>query len=190
LGFQPAAVAGYAGSGADHEKDKSMDEAERKIALRMIPYGIYVMTAAGADNSLAAATVNWVTQTSFSPPLLAIGVKSDSGVYAAAKASGHFALNILGKGQQGAAFAFFKPAVLEDGKLSGEEIGWAANGAPVLKSAPAVVECRVAQIVELGDHHTFIAEVTGVHVHQHPEGRPDMAVLEMKDLGDKVFYGG
>jgi len=94
-------------------------------------------------------------------------------------------LNILGKGQQGQAFAFFKPAVLEDGKLSGEEIAWAANGAPILKSAPAAVECRVVQVVEHGDHHTFVAEVTGVHLHQRPEGRPDMAVLEMKDLGEK-----
>ena len=167
-----------------------MDEQERKTALRMIPYGLYVMTAVGADNAPAGATVNWVTQTSFSPPLLALGVKADSGVYAAARASGHFALNILGKGQQAVAFAFFKPAVLEDGKLSGEPVGWAANGAPLLKSAPAVVECRVVEVVEVGDHHTVVAEVTAVHVHAHPEGRPDMAVLEMKDLGEKVFYGG
>jgi len=167
-----------------------MDEQDRKTALRMIPYGIYVMTATGSDNSLSGATVNWVTQTSFSPPLLAIGVKADSGVYAAATASGHFVLNILGKGQQGAAFTFFKPAVLEDGKLSGEEISWAANGAPILKSAPAAVECRVAEVVELGDHHTIIAEVTAVHLHSHPEGRADDAVLAMRDLGEKVFYGG
>lgn len=167
-----------------------MDEKDRKTALRMIPYGLYVMTAVGEDNSLAGATVNWVTQTSFAPPLLALGVKADSGVYAAARASGQFALNILGKGQQAAAFAFFKPAVLEDGKLSGEEIAWAANGAPLLKSAPAAVECSIAQVVELGDHHTIIAEVTAVHIHAQPEGRPDDAVLAMRDLGDKVFYGG
>lgn len=167
-----------------------MDEQDRKTALRMIPYGIYVMTAVGEDKSLAGATVNWVTQTSFSPPLLALGVKTDSGVYAAARASGNFVLNILGKGQQGPAFAFFKPAVLEDGKLSGEEVAWASNGAPILKSAPAAVECRVVQVVEHGDHHTFVAEVTAVHIHNRPEGRPDEAVLEMKDLGEKVFYGG
>lgn len=167
-----------------------MDEQDRKIALRMIPYGLYVMTAEAKGDAPAAATVNWVTQTSFSPPLLAIGVKTDSGVYAAAKASGHFVLNILGKGQQGAAFTFFKPAELEDGKLSGEEISWANNGAPILKSAPAAVECQVVEIVEKGDHHTFIAEVTGVHVQKHPDGRPDEAVLEMKELGEKVFYGG
>lgn len=167
-----------------------MDEQDRKTALRMIPYGIYVMTAEAKGEAPAAATVNWVTQTSFAPPLVAIGVKTDSGVYAAAKESGHFALNMLGKGQQGAAFTFFKPAELEDGKLSGEEIGWAANGAPILKSAAAAVECKVVQIVEVGDHHTFIGEVTNVHIHKEPEGRPDEAILEMKELGEKVFYGG
>ncbi|MBK8628689.1 MAG: flavin reductase family protein [Sphingomonadales bacterium] len=167
-----------------------MDEQDKKTALRMIPYGLYVMTAVGKGAAPAAATINWVTQTSFAPPLLALGVRPDSGVYGAATETGHFVLNILGKGQQAAAFTFFKPAQLEDGKLSGEEIGWAANGAPIIKSAAASIECRVAQVVELGDHHTIVAEVTAVHLHKQPEGRPDEAVLEMKDLGEKVFYGG
>lgn len=167
-----------------------MDEQARKTALRMIPYGLYVMTAQAKDGPPAAATVNWVTQTSFSPPLVAVGVKVDSGVHAAAREAGAFVLNVLGKGQHGAAFTFFKPAELEDGKLSGEEIAWAANGAPILTSAPAAIECKLVHVVELGDHHTFIGEVTNVHLSKMPEGRPDEAVLEMKELGEKVFYGG
>ena len=35
-----------------------MDQNAKKSALRMIPYGIYVMTAEGKDGSVAAATVN------------------------------------------------------------------------------------------------------------------------------------
>ncbi|MEZ5688873.1 MAG: flavin reductase family protein [Caenibius sp.] len=167
-----------------------MNEQDRKIALRMIPYGLYVMTAEAKGQAPAAATVNWVTQTSFDPPLIVVGVKTDSGAYAATRAAGHFVLNILGKGQQGAAFTFFKPAELEDGKLSGEEIAWATNGAPILKSAPAAVECKLVDVVEKGDHHVFVGEVTNVHLNSEPEGRPDEAVLEMKDLGEKVFYGG
>lgn len=167
-----------------------MDANTKKTALRMIPYGIYVMTAKGADGRLAAATVNWVTQTAFSPPLLAVGVKADSGTYAAVKESGLFALNMLGKGQQGAAFAFFKPAEVEDGKISGEPFRPGDNGAPIIDSAIAAVECKVVQIVEIGDHHVIVGEVTQAHLHKHPEGRPDAAILEMKDLGANVFYGG
>jgi len=167
-----------------------MDDASKKTALRMIPYGIYVMTVKGSDGTINAATVNWVTQTAFAPPMLAVGVKVDSGAYESVKGSRAFVLNMLGKGQQGAAFAFFKPAKLEDGKLSGEPFREAANGAPILENAVAAVECRVVEIVEHGDHHVVVAEVTEAHMHRQPEGRPDMAILEMKDLGDNVFYGG
>ena len=36
-----------------------MDDDAKKTALRMIPYGIYVMTAEDSDGNVAAATVNW-----------------------------------------------------------------------------------------------------------------------------------
>ncbi len=62
-----------------------MDPNVKKTALRMIPYGIYVLTAEKADGTVAAATVNWVTQTSFNPPLIVVGLKVDSGAYALIK---------------------------------------------------------------------------------------------------------
>ena len=67
-------------------------EAAKKAALLMIPYGLYVLGAKhGAD--YAVGTINWVTQTSFKPPLVAMGVKQDSGLYSVLKASGSFALS-------------------------------------------------------------------------------------------------
>lgn len=167
-----------------------MDMDSKKTALRMIPYGLYVMTAQAADGTITAATVNWVTQTSFAPPLIALGVKADSAGYAAVKASGRFTLNMLGKGQQGAAFAFFKPAEVADGLLSGQPFHAGDNGLPILDEAPAAIECTVVQIVEQGDHHILVAEVVQAHVAKAPEGRPDDAILAMRDLGEKVFYGG
>ena len=35
-----------------------MDESTKKTALRMIPYGLYVMTAEDEDGRISAATVN------------------------------------------------------------------------------------------------------------------------------------
>ena len=75
-----------------------MDANTKKTALRMIPYGLYVLTAKGKDDAVAAATVNWVTQVSFAPPLVAVGVKADSQAHALIKESRAFALNVLGKG--------------------------------------------------------------------------------------------
>jgi flavin reductase (DIM6/NTAB) family NADH-FMN oxidoreductase RutF len=167
-----------------------MDADAKKTALRMIPYGIYVLTAEDAEGNIAAATVNWVTQTSFNPPLIVVGIKTDSGAYALVKKTKTFALNMLGKGQQGPAFAFFKPAEKKDGKISGEAYHKGTNGAPILDSAHASIECKVVQIVEHGDHHAVVAEVTEANVAKKPEGRADAAILEMKDLGANVFYGG
>lgn len=166
-----------------------MDADAKKTTLRMIPYGIYVLTAESGDG-IAAATVNWVTQTSFDPPLVVVGVKADSGAYQALKASNRFALNMLGKGQQGAAFTFFKPVEHEGNMLSGEPYRNGSTGVPILENAPAAAECSVAEIVERGDHHIVIGEVVDVHLAKPPEGRADDAILHMRELGDNVFYGG
>jgi flavin reductase (DIM6/NTAB) family NADH-FMN oxidoreductase RutF len=167
-----------------------MDENAKKTALRMIPYGLYVLTADGGDGSVAAATVNWVTQASFKPPLVAVGVKADSGAHAIIQKSGAFALNVLGKGQTQLAYTFFKPAVREGNTLSGEPFRPGVTGAPLLQSAPAYLECRVVKTVELGDHSLFVGEVVEAGVSQPPAGRADDATLWLKDLGEKVFYGG
>lgn len=166
-----------------------MDNDSKKVALRMIPYGLYVIAGQDGDN-VGAGTVNWVTQTAFEPPLLVAAVKTDASAYDAISKSGYFALNILGKGQQNLAFAFFKPAALEDGKLNGEPFHAGSTGAPILDNAAASLECRVVEVVKQGDHHIFLGEVVDANVVSAPEGRPDAAVLEMKELGETVFYGG
>ncbi len=156
----------------------------------MIPYGIYVMTAEGPDGKMSAATVNWVTQTSFNPPLMVVGLKADSGTYETVTKSGRFTLNILGKGQKSVAFGFFKPAERDGDTISGEPFHMGANGAPVLDNAVASVECNVVEIVERGDHHIVVGEVVDAAVAKAPEGRPDEATLYMCELGDNMFYGG
>jgi flavin reductase (DIM6/NTAB) family NADH-FMN oxidoreductase RutF len=167
-----------------------MNPDAKKTALRMIPYGIYVLTAADGKGTIAAATVNWVTQTAFAPPLVVVGIKADTVSYQTVKAARAFALNMLGKDQKPLAFTFFRPADVSEGKLSGQSYHAGATGAPILNDAPAAVECRVKTIVSEGDHHIVVGEVVEAHLMKPPTGRPDAAILEMKDLGDNVFYGG
>src|SRR5271156_6935487 len=71
---------------------RTMDSDAKKTALRMIPYGIYVLTADDGKGNVGAATVNWVTQGSFAPPLVVVGVKADSGAHTVVKGTGRFAL--------------------------------------------------------------------------------------------------
>jgi flavin reductase (DIM6/NTAB) family NADH-FMN oxidoreductase RutF len=167
-----------------------MNADAKKTVLRMIPYGIYILTADDGKGNIAAATVNWVTQSAFAPPLVVAAVKADSGAYKVVKDAQVFALNMLGKAQKGVAFTFFKPTQVSDGKLSGQSYRKGTTGAPILLDAPGAVECRVTAMVEQGDHHIVVGEVVEAHLNHPPSGRPDAAILEMKDLGDNVFYGG
>ena len=167
-----------------------MDANVKKTVLRMIPYGLYVLTAKGKDDAVAASTVNWVTQASFEPPLVVVGVKADSHVHAIIKESKAFALNVLGKDQSATAFTFFKPAVREGLTVSGEPFRWGTTGAPVLERAPAFVECRLVESVERGDHSIFVGEVVEAGLAKAPDGRADDATLWLKDLGANIFYGG
>jgi flavin reductase (DIM6/NTAB) family NADH-FMN oxidoreductase RutF len=157
----------------------------------MIPYGLYVLTARGADGQVAAACINWVTQMSSKPPLIPIGVKTDSGAHAIIETTREFVMNCLGKDGKGAAFAFSKPTVVESNKLSGEPfIDGAVVKTPVLQSCPAHMECKVTNVVTRGDHTVFVGEVVEALVKTPPTGRAKDAILWVKDLGEKVLYGG
>ena len=167
-----------------------MNADSKKAVLRMIPYGIYVLTADDGAGNIAAATVNWVTQVAFEPPLIVVGVKVDSTAHPVIKEARAFALNVLGKGQQATAFTFFKPATADGNTVSGERYRAGTTGAPILESTPAYVECELVETVEKGDHSIFVGKVVDAGVAKAPEGRPDDATLWLKDLGEKTFYGG
>ena len=125
------------------------------------------MGAKDGDGDVGVGAVNWVPQTSLDPPLAAIGVKIDLGFYAIAKAAGSFGLNSLGKAQQGVTFGFFKPAEVDGDKIIGEPVT-AGSGSPLLRNAPAALECKIVDIVEQGDHHILFGKVVGVYQSKAP----------------------
>jgi flavin reductase (DIM6/NTAB) family NADH-FMN oxidoreductase RutF len=89
------------------------------------------------------------------------------------------------------AFTFFKPAVVQDNSISGEAYSLGTEvKAPVLDRAPAHVECRVVDAVKRGDHTLFVGEVVAAHVKTPPIGRADEAICWLKDLGERIYYGG
>jgi flavin reductase (DIM6/NTAB) family NADH-FMN oxidoreductase RutF len=167
-----------------------MDQNAKKTALRMIPYGLYILTAQNDEGLVAAAGVSWVTQTSFNPTLIVVGVKQDSRIHQLIKEAQTFALNVLAKGQEELAFTFFKPVVREGQTIAGQPFHLGESGAPIFKNLPAFIECELRESVEIGDHSVFVGEVVNAGLNRPIEGRPDETTLWVKDLGDRIFYGG
>jgi flavin reductase (DIM6/NTAB) family NADH-FMN oxidoreductase RutF len=158
-----------------------MDEDTKKKALRMIPYGLFVLTSKNGDD-VASGTVNWVTQSSFKPPMVAVAIKADSHPYGVVKASGSFAINVLSQDQKDVAQAFFMTVTPEGNQLGPVTIHPGATGSPIINEAPAFWECRVVSVTEQGDHHVFLGEVIEAGV--QGEGQ----TLLMRDTGWN--YGG
>ena len=162
-----------------------MDEqtaAAKKTILRTIPYGLYIL---GVNNGSedSAACINWVTQTSFEPPLIVMGVKKDSGAYQLLKQSGKFALSFLESGQKDTAFAFFKPTTVEGNTINGHEFERGPNsGAPVISWTPAYVEGTFVGEVDMGDHSCVVGQVTNAVL------KRDYQILTLDEVG--VKYGG
>jgi flavin reductase (DIM6/NTAB) family NADH-FMN oxidoreductase RutF len=163
---------------------------EKKTALRMIPYGLYILTAQNKDAKVAAATVSWMTQASFKPALLVVAVKVGSYIHEIILETKTFAINVLGKGQNEIAFSFFKSVEREGQTIAGQPFHAGETGAPILETTPAYIECRLVDSVDKGDHSVFIAEVVTTGLNKQIVGRPDLATLWLPDLGENIFYGG
>jgi flavin reductase (DIM6/NTAB) family NADH-FMN oxidoreductase RutF len=170
--------------------ETTMDANAKKSALRMIPYGLYVLTAESQDGRVAAATVNCVTQASFQPPLVAVAVKADSATHEIVKGPGPFALNVLTKEQNGVAFTFFKSLERDGDTIGAEAFRRGKTGSPILANVSAFVECSVVGALEKGDHTLLLGEVVEAGASLPSEARSDEQILHMKDLGEKTFYGG
>lgn len=158
-----------------------MDEQAKKTALRRIPYGLFLLTAKNGED-VASATVNWVTQTSFKPPLVVVGIKQGTHPYEVVKAAGAFAVHAIGADQKDVAQTFFGTVSPEGSKLGPLTFRAGSTGAPVINELPAYWECELRQVVEQGDHHVFVGEVVEAGVNS------ETPTLLMKDTGWN--YGG
>ena len=112
-------------------------------------------------------TVAWTGTVCTNPPMAYISVRPDRYSYDMIKNSGEFVINLTTKD--------LVKAVDYCGVRSGRDVDKfkemhltkeSANyvKAPLIKECPVNIECKVKDVLELGSHHMFIAEVMGVTV--------------------------
>ena len=159
-----------------------MDLQAKKVVLRKIPHGVYIVGVAH-DGQINAFTGTWLTQVSFTPPLVALGIRKDSHSLEMIKQGKVFSVTLLGKAQKAIAEHFVKPATVIGEKLKEVRHRAGKTGAPLLEEAIAFFECEVREIAnERGDHAIVIGEVVEAGVRQ------DEPALTLMDTG--WHYGG
>ena len=136
-----------------------MELKTKRKTLRLISNGMYVITSR-SEGHFGAATVTWISQASFKPPLIMAAIRTNSNVFKCMSDSGLAAIHILECNQQDFAQKFFFPTQANDGCINGEPFVDGVTGVPVLRNTPAHIECRVVRIVtDVGDHAIVILEV-------------------------------
>jgi flavin reductase (DIM6/NTAB) family NADH-FMN oxidoreductase RutF len=144
------------------DKDRTglaMQLTTRRNTLRLLSKGMYLMTSRSGDR-YSAATVTWLSQASFTPPMIMAAIRKDSSVFKCMSCSGRAAIHILASNQQDLAQRFLSPANAGDSCINGELFTAGVTGVPILPVAQAHVECRVVRMLaDVGDHAVVIFEV-------------------------------
>lgn len=154
----------------------------KKTVLRKLPHGVYIIGVKDGGH-INAFTGTWLTQVSFTPPLVALGVKKGSHSYPMITEGKVFTINLLGKQQKPVAEHFVKPAAPGTDKFAGIKYRLGVTGAPILEEAIGFIECQVREIANQGgDHAIVIGEVVEAGVHT------DAPALTLLDTG--WHYGG
>ncbi|MBI3962785.1 MAG: flavin reductase family protein [Deinococcus sp.] len=154
-----------------------MNEQAKRAALRLIPYGLYVITY-GTGAEANGFTSTWLSQASFRPPLVMTGVGRGRLSEQVIRRTGVFVVNFLGRSQKALAERFFKPVE----RLADLGCTTGVTGAPILNDALAYLECQVRDSLDLGDHLVVVGEVVAAEV------RREEPVLELSDTS--WHYGG
>ena len=120
----------------------------------------------GKDNLI---TVAWVGTVCTNPPMVSISVRPERYSYQMLRESGEFVINLTTE-----ALAF---ATDYCGVCSGRDVDkFQVTGltrekadfvkAPMVAESPVSIECRVKEVLELGSHHMFLADVLAVHAEE------------------------
>lgn len=158
-----------------------MDKEIRKKILRKIPYGLYILGLRDGEK-FHGMVGSWLSQCSFEPPLLMLGIKQGSYSHKMLEHNAFFSINFPAKDQKELVQCFFKPYEVKDGKFGEVSFHLGKNGVPILDDALGHLECRIRQIVTGGDHDIVIAEIVESELKQDAEN------LTMKDTS--WHYGG
>jgi len=167
--------------GADPEE---YDRLRRRVLWAM-PSGLYIVGSRAGDRR-NGMTLNWATQVSTAPKLLAISVEHEAFTHELIAESGVFTLNLVARDDRAIVRKFTKPVEVDadTGTLNGFPYHDGRTGAPVLDQAVAYLECEVRHTLDLGVYTLFVGEIVDAAFQQDE----DVSVLRMEDT--RMNYGG
>lgn len=135
----------------------------------LYPLPVVMVSMADKDGKYNIITIAWAGTVCTDPPMVSISVRPERYSYSILRESGEFVINLTTR----------KLVYATDycGVKSGRDVdkfrelgltpaAAAKVGAPMIGESPVNLECRVKQVLELGSHAMFLAEVVAVHAEE------------------------
>lgn len=154
----------------------------------LYPVPAVMVTVQDAEGKSNIITIAWTGTVCTNPPMLYISVRPERYSYHMLEETGEFVVNMTTK----------KLAKAADycGVRSGRDVDkWKETGltpekaqavsVPLIAESPVNIECRVKEVLELGSHHMFLAEVLAVDV---DESLLDMGGRLALEKAEPVVY--
>ena len=170
------------------DTDDARDEYDRmrRRLLWKMPSGLYIVGSTDGGARRNGMTTNWVTQISFDPKWIGIGVEQTAFTHELIEASGVFSVCLIDREDRAIVRKFTKPVDvdLDATTLNGFPYVERLTGAPILAQSVAYLDCEVRERVVAGNHTFFVGEVVDCAFLKDE----DTEVLRMEDT--RMSYGG
>ena len=150
------------------------------------PVPVVMVSCAGGDEKSNIITVAWTGTVNSDPPMVSVSLKKCRHSHHIIQQSGEFVLNLVDtahcadadwcgvrSGSQFDKFAQRGLTPIPVGEL---------QSAPAIGECPAHLACKVKQVIELGSHDLFLAEIVGVHIREDLFDPDGTLHLERADL--------
>ena len=134
----------------------SIDPREFRNALGAFATGVTIITSRAADGTPVGITASSFNSVSLDPPMVLWSLARSALSLPAFEHSAHWAVHVLGAGQEDLAMRFARSGA---DKFAGLDVGAGAGGAPLLEGCAARFVCATEQIVDGGDHRVFLGRV-------------------------------
>src|SRR3954465_4709323 len=128
------------------EEQVEYDKLRRRVLWKM-PSGLYVIGSTDGGDRRNGMTANWVTQMSFAPKGIGVGIEQAALTHELIEAAGVFSVCIIDREDRAIVRKFTKPVEVDLAArtLNGFPFQEATTGAPILGQSVAYLDCAVRE---------------------------------------------
>ncbi len=135
-----------------------VEDKKLRQAFSLFATGVAIASIGKGDQEIdSGLTINSFSSVSLKPPLLLFSIDNESSCLEKFKSCNNYSINILSKSQKNLAIEFAKST---KDKKPEDNFLLTKNNNPIFKNSIAFFECNHHKIIEAGDHHIFIGQVT------------------------------